>query len=115
MALAGLRPGGWLPHATVLSAGVVLLLLTGANPDARIAQSGLDREEKADLLYLSTLSDDAVPALDRLPEPDRSCVLGGILQARPSSSPWTSANLARARAQDVLEARPVGACSRFPG
>ena len=113
--LAGLRPGGWLPHATVLSAGVVLLLLTGANPDARIAQSGLDREEKADLLYLSTLSDDAVPALDRLPEPDRSCVLGGILQGRPSSPPWTSANLARARAQDVLEARPVGACSRFPG
>ena len=113
--LAGLRPGRWLPHATVLSAGVVLLLLTAANADARIAQSGLDREEKADLLYLSGLSDDAVPVLDRLPEPDRSCVLAGIVGAPPSASPWTSANLARARADDVLDRRPVGACPRSLG
>lgn len=113
--LAGLRPGRWLPHATALSAGAVLLLLTAANPDARIAQSGLERQEKADLAYLSSLSDDAVPVVDRLPEPDRSCVLNGIVQGRSPSSPWTSANLARARATEVLDRRPPGACAGYPG
>lgn len=113
--LAGLRPGRWLPHATVLSAGVVLLLLTGADPDARIAQSGLDREEKADLVYLSSLSDDAVPVLDRLPEPDRSCVLAGIVAGQAPTSAWPSANVARARAADVLDRRPPGACPGYQG
>jgi len=113
--LAGLRPGRWLPHATVLSAAGVLLVLTVANPDARIAESGADRQQKADLVYLSSLSDDAVPALDRLPEPQRSCVLARIAQNRSPGSPWTSANLSRARASAVLARRAPGACSGLPG
>jgi hypothetical protein len=103
---AGRRPGPWLPHAVVVSASASLLLLTAADPDARIAESALDRGAAADLAYLAGLSADAVPVLDRLPEPVRSCVLPGP----PPDRPWTSANLARDRADDVVLRRPVGAC-----
>jgi len=101
----------WLPHAVALSGCVVLLGLTAIDPDARIAHSGLERGDRADLAYLSTLSVDAVPVLDWLPEPARSCVLPRALP----DAPWTSANLARARAADVLAQRPAGACVHLPG
>lgn len=101
--VAGIRHGRWLPHAVVVSASLSLLVLTAGDPDARIAASALDRGDKADLTYLAGLSSDAVPVLDRLPEPQRSCVLGGDRTPQP----WTSANLSRARAQQVLADRPT--------
>ncbi len=108
--VAGLRPGlrpglpsaHWLPHTVVATAAAGLLALTLANPDARIADSLLDRGGAADISYLDSLSADAVPALDRLAEPARSCVLAG----RGGSDGWLSANVGRHRAAAILERRP---------
>ena len=70
----------------------------------RFLQSG-----QIDLDYLGTLSVDAVPALDRLPEPQRSCVLARIMADAPSFATdgargWT---LDRYLADRVLADRPV--------
>jgi hypothetical protein len=102
--LAGRRR--WLPHGVVLATSVSLLLLAAADPDARIAASALARADRADLAYLAGLSVDAVPVLDRLPEPARSCVLPAALDGRS----WTSWTASRARAAEVLAARPPGRC-----
>jgi hypothetical protein len=108
---SGPRAGRWLPHAVVASACLCLLGLTAADPDARIAASALARGDRADLAYLATLSADAVPVLDRLPEPARSCAL----PAHPPDGPLTSANLARTRAAELLRIRPPGGCTVLPG
>lgn len=106
--VAGVRPGAWLPHGVALTVGAALLLLTAADPDARIAQSGVARGAQADVAYLSGLSADAAPVLDRLPEPARSCALRDT-GARVASAPadLLSANLSRARAGELLRRRPL--------
>jgi hypothetical protein len=80
----------------------------------RLATTG-----EVDVAYLSGLSADAVPALDRLPEPYRSCALAPVAAALGPSDPWYAANTGRARARAVLEARPVveagPACAALPG
>ena len=73
-----------------------------------MAQRNVDRWEQTgrlDVAYLQGLSADAVPAVDRLPEPLRSCVLGGMA-AVPADGPggW---NLSRSRARALLADRPV--------
>lgn len=115
MSPAGLRPGSWLPHAVAVSGCVCLLVLSAADPDARIAASALDRGDRADTSYLAGLSADAVPVLDLLPEPGRSCALARTAQRASDAAPWTSANLSRSRAADLLERRPVGACAAPSG
>ena len=64
-----------------------LLGLNLLGPDALAASANVDRYAatgKVDLAYLARLSDDAVPALARLPAADRAQVLGGAhRQARP--------------------------------
>ena len=109
--LAGRRPGPhrWLPHSVVLSAALGLLALTAYDPEAAIARSALTRGAGTDVAYLSTLSDDAVPAIDALPEPYRSCVLA--LRTRSAVGGWTSANLARARAGEAAGPVAAGSCS----
>ena len=104
--VAGLRPGRWLPHALVLTVGAGLLVLTASDPDARIAQSALDRGDAADVDYLSGLSADAVPVLVRLPEPARSCVLPEQVE----TGGWLSYNVSRSRAAELLEPAPGRAC-----
>lgn len=99
-----------LPHVLVVLAAASLLVLTGTDPDDAVARSALSRGAAADTAYLATLSADAVPALDRLPEPARSCVLAGVAARLAQDRPWTSANRARARAADVLRARPLLPC-----
>jgi hypothetical protein len=94
--IAGVRPGRWVPHTIVATAGAGLLLLAAINPDARIADSVIDRGEKADLSYLFDLSADAAPRLSRLPDPQRSCAL--IAVAPTTNLPWTSDNIGRHRA-----------------
>jgi len=109
--LAGSRPGPhrWLPHSVVLSAAVGLLALTAYDPEAAIARSALSRGAGADVGYLSTLSDDALPAIDALPEPYRSCVLARRLPS--AAGGWTSANLSRARAADFGGPGAAAPCS----
>ncbi|MEV5826526.1 DUF4173 domain-containing protein [Spirillospora sp. NPDC052242] len=99
-----------LPRAIAASGAASLLALAAINPDAFIAERNVDRFEatgKIDVLYLRNLSADAVPALDRLPEPQRSCALRQIAGNLEEDEPATAANLARARARDLLADSPV--------
>jgi hypothetical protein len=87
---AGVRlttPARWLPQAVVGTGVAALLGLVALNPDRFIAAENVDwytRTGTIDLSYLELLSVDAVPALDRLPEPQRSCALTWILGYEPS-------------------------------
>ncbi|MEU6413616.1 DUF4153 domain-containing protein [Microbispora sp. NPDC046933] len=115
----------WFFRALVLLTGVSLLAFAVWDPDARVAETQLTVRgvERLDHGYLSELGAEAVPVLDRLPEPDRSCVLSDVVAVNDlyKPDPWNGWNLARARAREVLERRPVlkgGDCpgsSRVPG
>ena len=120
MAAGVRRAGRWLPRAVVLSAALGVLLYGMLSPDALVAQQNVARFEhtgKIDLHYVQLLSADAVPALDRLPEPQRSCVLRDIEeQLGPDSPPWYATSLSEARARQVLRSHPLAspadACMR---
>jgi hypothetical protein len=110
---AGVRlRGAWLPRAAVGSAVMALLGLVALDPDRFIADRNVDRYTeigRIDTYYLSTLSVDAVPALDRLPGDLRDCVLSRIdrrLDRLPDDD-WYEANLARARARAILDRDPA--------
>lgn len=114
--VAGIRmSGSWLPQAVLASAVVAMLTLAAVNPDAYIARHNVDRYERTGRIdpdYLATLSADAFPALDRLPDPLRACALQDLapaLRARPAD-PWYDFNLDRARARHALINDPVGPC-----
>ncbi len=101
----------WLPRALALSAAVGLLVFALADPDARIAERNVERfvlTGDLDGQYLAELSADAVPALDRLPEPQRSCVLGE--RSAVTADSRIEANLSRARAGEALRERPIRSC-----
>lgn len=118
--LAGIRlRAAWLARAVVATAAVTLLTLAAINPDAFVAQRNVDRYQatgKIDLDYLQGLSADAVPVLDTLPEPQRSCVLSGPPDwVGRGLGGW---NLSRSRAADLLASSPVTAavtCADVPG
>lgn len=113
--LAGIRLRvRWLPRAVVATGALTMLALATVNPDAFIAERAVVRYTETgriDLGYLAGLSSDAVPALDRLPEPQRACTLLFIDADLAWGEPWYAANLGRARARDVLRDRPAGSCS----
>ncbi|MFG1616508.1 DUF4153 domain-containing protein [Nonomuraea wenchangensis] len=105
------RGSGWLPRTIVLVTGLGLGAFALVNPDLRVAATQVEVRGVANLDsdYLGDLGAEAVPALDRLPEPQRSCVLADVIAAneldRPD--PWNGWNLARAQARDLLAAHPV--------
>ncbi|WP_406702072.1 DUF4173 domain-containing protein [Streptomyces albidoflavus] len=104
---AGVFGARLLPRAVLASAAMAVLAFGLASPDKLIAESNLDAHRDGrtlDLRYLAGLSADAVPALDRLDEPLRSCALRSI--AVPDA-PWYATSLSQARAHDILTARPV--------
>lgn len=109
----------WFFRALVLLTGVSLLAFAVWDPDARVAETQLTVRgvERLDHGYLSELGAEAVPILDRLPEPDRSCVLSDVVAVNDLSTPdpWNGWNLARARAREVLERRPVVRPDDCPG
>lgn len=100
---AGVRMSGrWLPRAVGVGAVLTVLGLAVLNPDAYIAQHNVDRFAESgniDTSYLIGLSADAVPALDRLPEPERSCALAYV-DASPGE--WFEYNVSIDRAREVL-------------
>ncbi|MER6828527.1 DUF4153 domain-containing protein [Streptosporangium sp. NPDC000563] len=109
--LTGRGHARWLPRTLVLMTSVSLLAFAVWNPDLRVAETqiavrGVDR---IDLEYLGDLGAEAVPALDRLPEPSRSCVLRDVVAANDLAGPdsWNGWNLARREARELLAQRPV--------
>jgi hypothetical protein len=95
-----------VPRLVIGSAGAGLLALSLAGPDAVAARWNVERfadTGKIDTLYLEHLSDDAVPALQRLPEAERGCALGGRTGVDDG---WTTWNLGRARAAESLRDDP---------
>lgn len=114
--VAGVRlRASWLPRALVMSAAVALLSLATVNPDGFVAERNVERfvaTGSVDLSYLQGLSADAVPAIDRLPEPLRSCALSSVRLAEDGGI--TGWNLARDRARSLLAARPVSATPDCP-
>jgi signal transduction histidine kinase len=109
--LVGRGRAAWLPRTLVAVSAAGLLAFAVWNPDYRIAQSQLEVRQPGtyDLDYLRGLSADAVPALQRLPEPERSCVLSEVVRRNrlDEPDPWNGWNLARARARDLVAANPA--------
>jgi hypothetical protein len=101
--LAGVRlRARWLPGAVVATAAAALLGLAAINPDGFVADRNVARFEstgKLDIAYLRVLSADAVPAIDRLPEPQRSCALAGFRVPDDGLAGW---NVGRAQARKIL-------------
>ncbi len=120
--IAGVRlRGGWLPRVAVALGVAALLGLAAANPDALIAERSVARfaeTRKLDTFYLSLLSPDAVPALSKLPEPRRTCVLSQIAQgAHWPRDDWRYWNAGREQARRILvdvSAVPRRCPGRYP-
>ncbi|MFC9293645.1 DUF4173 domain-containing protein [Streptomyces sp. NPDC057011] len=119
---AGVFGARWLPRAVAGSAAAAVLAFGLLSPDGMVAEQNVARFEakgKIDLAYFQSLSADAVPALDKLPEPRRSCALRGINDemSRAGSVPWYAMSLGEYRARQILRERPVTApyevCSRL--
>lgn len=110
--VAGIRlRGRWLPQAALAAAVAALLGLAILNPDALIAQQNVARfvaTDRIDVHYLGTLSADAVPALQTLREPYRSCALATISDELATGQPgaWLEWNLGRSTAHAQLRSRP---------
>jgi hypothetical protein len=103
--LGGLRRPGAFPRLALVWSATALVAFSAADPDARIAERNIDRWRETgriDLDYLSTLSADAVPALERLPATFRLEALAPIEERLSEGDPWSSANLSRARARNRL-------------
>ncbi|GAA1509956.1 hypothetical protein GCM10009677_48550 [Sphaerisporangium rubeum] len=101
----------WLPRMLVLLTGVTVFTFAVWNPEARVAetQMAVRGVSLLDQDYLGDLGPEAVPVLDRLPEPARSCVLRDVVSVNrlDHPDPWNAWNLARVRAREVLERHPV--------
>ncbi|MFD5824768.1 DUF4153 domain-containing protein [Lentzea sp. NPDC060358] len=99
----------WLPKAIVATGTAAFLAVVVMNPERVVADYNVSRFEatqKIDVEYLSGLSEDAAPALVRLPEPQRSCALRW-LKDRYFEQDWREFNLARYNARKSLESVAV--------
>ncbi|MEU9361853.1 DUF4153 domain-containing protein [Streptomyces sp. NPDC048301] len=108
---AGIFGARMLPRAIAASAAVGVLAFGLISPDGLIAEQNVQRygsHGTIDIDYLRGLSADAVPALDELPEPLRSCALE-YLQRDLSlrDTPWYATSWGEARAREIIEERPV--------
>ncbi|GII82848.1 hypothetical protein Ssi03_08380 [Sphaerisporangium siamense] len=105
------RGASWLPRTLVLVTALTMVLFAAWNPDLRVAESQIDKRGVArlDIDYLGDLGAEAVPAVDRLPEPARSCLLEEMAAASRygKADPWNGWNLARREARESLHARPL--------
>jgi hypothetical protein len=111
VAVLRLRPAG-LSRSMVAAGMLALIGLAVLDPERFIAEQNVARwaeTGRLDTYYLGTLSADAVPALDALPEPVRSCTLADIVTRLDAPDDWRSTNLSRARARAALTG-PLPAC-----
>jgi hypothetical protein len=103
---AGVRlRAGWLPQAAIGSGVAALIGLAMLNPDQFIADRNVSRYQdtgRIDVAYLSGLSADAVPALDRLPATLRTCALGDVARDLAEEQDWRGWNVGTDRARHAL-------------
>lgn len=108
---AGAFGGRWLPRAVAVSGAAGVLIFGLISPDALVAERNVERyrsSDKIDVNYFQQLSADAVPALDTLPEPLRSCALEGIERnLGDADEPWYATSWGESRARDILRERPI--------
>ncbi|MFD7430257.1 DUF4153 domain-containing protein [Streptomyces sp. NPDC059818] len=113
---AGVFGAKLLPRAVAASAALGVLAFGLVSPDALIAEQNVHRYRQGhsiDIQYLRGLSADAVPALDTLSEPLRSCALQEIQRTlRNSDTPWYATSWGEARARDILGDSDPGAPER---
>jgi hypothetical protein len=99
----------WLPRAVAVSAAAAVLAFGLISPDGMVAERNVQRYEttgKIDIGYFQELSADAVPAMDTLPEPLRSCALDGIAQSlEDRDKPWYATSWGESRAREILSER----------
>jgi hypothetical protein len=103
--LGAYRRGAAFPRLALVWSATALVAFSAADPDARIADRNVTRWKETgriDTAYLSTLSADAVPALETLPTTLREEALDPIEKRLSEHEPWTSANLSRYRARRLL-------------
>ncbi|MEU8893007.1 DUF4173 domain-containing protein [Streptomyces sp. NPDC048442] len=106
---AGVFGARWLPRAIAGSAGAAVLAFGLASPDALVAERNVQRfteHRTIDVEYLRDLSADAVPALNGLPEPQRTCALLGIKDGL-EDGPWYATSIGERRALDLLAEHPL--------
>jgi hypothetical protein len=108
---AGVWGVRWLPRAVALSAAAGVLAFGLVSPDKLIAERNVQRYEdtgRFDLDYARGLSADAVPALDKLAEPLRSCVLREVAaDLGERDTPWYATSWGEAEARRILDERPL--------
>ncbi|MFD4702045.1 DUF4153 domain-containing protein [Streptomyces niveus] len=108
---AGAFGGRWLPRAVAVSGAAGVLVFGLISPDALVAERNIERygaSDKIDVNYFQQLSADAVPALDTLPEPLRSCALEGIERdLGDADEPWYATSWGESKARDILAERPI--------
>jgi hypothetical protein len=95
----------WLPRVAVVLWVITLLGLAVLNPDRFIAEQNVARyanHNNTDIWYLSTLSADAAPALDKLPAGARECALSEISRDVHEGDDWRGWNLGRAEARRIV-------------
>lgn len=120
---AGVLGARWLPRVVVASAAATVLVFGIVSPDGLIAERNVQRYERTgtfDLDYARGLSADAVPALDKLDEPLRSCALKTIDEdLGEDAGPWYATSWGESRARNILDERKPSAeadwrvCSRL--
>jgi hypothetical protein len=106
--VAGIRlRAAWLPRMAFAAWVLMLLGLAMLNPDRFIAEQNVarfERTQRIDAWYLSTLSADAAPVLNRLPDKYRACALGKINRSvREDPDDWRAFNLARMEARRIAD------------
>ncbi|MFF1452747.1 DUF4153 domain-containing protein [Streptomyces sp. NPDC058274] len=108
---AGVWGARWLPRAVAASAAAGVLAFGLASPDALIAERNVQRYADTgtfDLGYARGLSADAVPALDKLEEPLRTCALRSLADGLADrDAPWYATSWGEARARRILDERPL--------
>jgi hypothetical protein len=107
--IAGIRlRAAWLARSVVAAGVLALLGLAAVNPDGLIADRNVTRYEQTgriDESYLATLSADAVPAIQRLDQPRRDCVLAVIAAEIPQAD-WRSWSYGREHARELFAKHP---------
>lgn len=104
---AGLIPGvrRRLPRIAVGGTASALAAFSLANPDGLIGERNVGRWRepgRLDVAYLQKLSADSAPALAGLPPSLRRKALAPLSARLARDEPWSSFNLARARARELL-------------